>query len=162
MRRPPVGLVAVDVTADLRRPGTEPHGVRRQLRDLPGHRVQAEADPGESRPELGVGGHGCVADAVQRLDRVPEPDRVQTTPLPGGEHPGVELQMQVSVRVAGTRRVVPDSDRLDSLDRDLHLAAAWPDPGGRVLGQPGDDLLGGSVLSRLVRRGDVWVQRRGE
>jgi hypothetical protein len=31
-----------------------------------------------------------------------------------------------------------------------------------VLGEPGDDLLAGPVLRRLVRMGDVWVQGGGQ
>jgi hypothetical protein len=62
------------------------------------------------------------------------------------------------VRVAGTRSVVADGDRLDPLDRDLGLPAVWSHPGGDVLGHPADDLLRGAVPRRVVRGGDLRVQ----
>ena len=87
------------------------------------------------------------------------PDRVQPAPPPGGEHPGVDLQVQVAVRVAGTGGVVPHHRGLELLDRDLHLSASRADSGGGVLGQPGDDLGRGPLLGRVVGGGDPWVQR---
>jgi hypothetical protein len=56
---------------------------------------------------------------------------------------------------------VRDRDRLQSLDRHLYLPTRGPHPGGRVPGQPRDDLGRGAVLRRVVRLGDVRVQRRG-
>jgi len=41
---------------------------------------------------------------------------------------------------------VPDHRGLDLLDRYLHLATARSHTGGRVLGDPADDLGGGFVL----------------
>jgi hypothetical protein len=64
----------------------------------------------------------------------------------------------VPVRVVGAAGEVPHRGRLQHLNRHLHLTPGRPDPGGRVLGQPGDDLLGGPVLRCLVRRGDVRMQ----
>ena len=90
------------------------------------------------------------------------PDRVQPPPPPGGEHAGVDLQVQVAVRVAGPGGVVPHHRGLELLDRHLHLPAARPDPGGGVLGQPADDLGRGPVLRGVVRRRDLGVQRRGQ
>ena len=97
-----------------------------------------------------------MADAVERLDGVAEPDRVQATPLAlsmgAGEHPGVDLKVQVAVRVTGTGGVVPHRHRLDPLHRHLHLPAARPHPRRGVLGDPGDDLLRGPVLRGVVGR----------
>ncbi len=154
----PLGFVAVDVAADLRRPRAEPAGVRRQLADLTGLRVEGEPRGGKGGTELGVGSHRCVPDPVQRLDAVSEADRVQATPLALGEDAGVELEVQVPVRVAGTRGVVADGDRLDPLDRDLDLPASWSHPGGGVLGHPADDLLRVAILRCVVRRCDLRVQ----
>ena len=104
-----------------------------------------------------------MTDAVDRLDAVAGADRVQRAPLRLREHLRVDLEVQVAVRVAGTRRVVADDRRLESpLDRHLDLAVARPGSGRRVLGQPADDLDGGAFLSGVVRSGDLRVQRCGE
>ena len=130
--------------------------------DLAGLGVEGEPVCGEDRPELRVGGDRGVPDAVDRLDHVPHPDRVQAPPRAGREDAGVDLEVQVPVRVAGPRRVVPDHRGLDLLDRHLHLPPARPDPGGRVLGDPADDLGGGLVLRRVQRGRDLRVQRGGQ
>jgi hypothetical protein len=109
-----------------------------------------------------VGVHRRVPDPVDRAQEVADADGVQAAPFRGGVHPGEELEVQVPVRVVRAAGEVPHRGRLQHLHRHLHLTPGRPDPGGGVLGQPGDDLLGGSVLSRLVRRGDVRVQRRSE
>lgn len=64
------------------------------------------------------------------------------------------------VRIPRAGRVVPHRHRLGHLHRHLHLPAARPDPGGGVLAEPADDLGGSPVLRRVVRRGDLRVQRR--
>ncbi len=87
---------------------------------------------GERGPELRVGRDRRMADAVDRLDRVPEPDRVDAAPATGGADAGADLEVEVAMRVAGAGGVVPDNGRLDLLDRHLHLASAWPDTGGRL------------------------------
>ena len=66
------------------------------------------------------------------------------------------------MRVTGPRRVVPDHRGLDPLDRHLHLPPARPDPGGRVLGDPADDLGGGLVLGVVQRGRDLRMQGRGQ
>ena len=66
----PLGLVPVDVAADLTGTGAERPDVRRELLDLSGLGVQGEAERGEDRPELRVGGDRGVSDAVDRLDHV--------------------------------------------------------------------------------------------
>jgi hypothetical protein len=87
---------------------------------------------GEHRPELRIRGHRSVADPVDRLGAVADPDRVDPPPGAGRPDAGVDLKVQVAVRVAGAGGVVPDHGSLDALDRDLHLASARPDPGGRM------------------------------
>jgi hypothetical protein len=62
--------------------------------------------------------------------------------------------MEVTVRVAGTGGVVAHHRGLDLLHRDLHLSPARADAGGRVLGEPADDLLGDTLLGGVVRRGN--------
>ena len=96
---------------------------------------------GERRPELRVGGDRGVADAVDRLDAVPHPDRVDAPPRTGRPDAGVDLQVEMPVRVTGPGGVVPDHRRLDPLHRHLHLPTPRPHPGGRVPGDPADDLL---------------------
>jgi hypothetical protein len=118
--------------------------------------------PGQGSAEGGVGEDGGVTDTVDRIQRVPHPDRMQCPPPVVGQHPGVDLQVQVAVRVAGTGGVVPDGHCLELLDRDLHLATARADAGRRVLGQPRDDLLGGAVLRRVIGDGDLGVQFGGD
>ena len=114
----------------------------------------------EHRPEAWVGRNRGVPDPVDRLDRVPDPDRVQTPPGAGREHAGVDLQMKVPVRIPGPGGVVPDHGGLDPLDRHLHLPSPRPHPGGRVGGDPADDLRGGLVL-RFVQGGrDLRMQGR--
>ena len=49
----PLGLVAVDVAADLRGPGTEPADERRQLGDLTGGRVEGEPGPASAARNRG-------------------------------------------------------------------------------------------------------------
>ena len=107
MLGPPRGLEPLEVAADLRRPRAEPRYVRRQLDQLPRGGVEGEPALGQCPPEAGVGRHGGVADAVDRLQVVSRPDRVHAAPCAGGEHPGVDLQVQMPVRVAGPGGVVP-------------------------------------------------------
>ena len=99
MGGPPLGLEPVDVPADLRSPGAEPSGKRREFDKLAGCRVEREPVLGQCRSEAGVGGHGRVPDAVDRLQVVPCADRVQATPLALSEHARVDLQMEMPVRV---------------------------------------------------------------
>jgi len=80
----------------------------------------------------------------------------------GGEDAGVDLQVKMTVGVPGAGGVVPDRGCLDLLDRYLHLAATRSHPGGRVLGDPADDLGGGLVLGFLQRGRDVWMKRSGQ
>ena len=126
----PLCFVAVGVAADLGRPRAEPAGVRLQLADLAGPWVEGEPRRGDGGTEFGVGHHRRMPDSVQRFDAVAESNRVQATPLVLGEDARVDLEVQVPVRVAGTRGVVADGDGLDPLDRDLDLPAAWSHPGG--------------------------------
>ena len=117
---------------------------------------------GEHLAELGVT-HDCgVPDAVDRLDAVHDADRVQPPPPAGGEDAGVDLQVEVTVRVTGPGRVVPHHGGLELLDRDLDLSTSRPDPGGGVVGEPADDLVGGLVLGLVVGGGDLRVQGRGQ
>ena len=109
-------------------------------------------------PEPRIGHYGGVPDAVDRVQRVPHADRVQPPPASFGEHPGVDLQVQMSVRIAGPGGVMPHRHRLDLGHGHLHLRAARTDPGGRVLRQPADDLLSRRVLRGVIRGGNVGVQ----
>jgi len=57
---------------------------------------------------------------------------------------------------------MPHHVGLEPLYRDLYLPAPRTDPGGRVLGEPGQDLGRGPVLRRRIRGRDVRVQLRRE
>jgi hypothetical protein len=156
----PGGLISVDVAADLAGSGTERTDVGDQLADLAGLGVEREAVRRERRPELWVGGDCGVSDAVDGLDRVADPDRMQGPPSAGGIDAGVDLEMQMPVRVTGPRGVVPDHRGLDPLHRDLDLPAPRPDPGPGVPGDPADDLgrrpvLGGVQCRRYLRANRV-------
>jgi len=114
---------------------------------------------GGQRPaELGIGRDRRVPDPVDRLDAVADPDRVQAPPCTGRPDAGVDLEVQVTVRITGAARVVPDHRGLDLLDRDLHLPSARPDSDRGVLRDPADDLGRRLVLRRIQRRGDLRVQ----
>ncbi len=130
--------------------------------DLPGLGVQGEAECGKDCPELRVGGDRGVADAVDRLDHVAHAHRVQAPPCTGREDAGVDLEMQMPMRVAGPRRVVPDHRRLDPLHRHLDLPPTRTNPGRRVLRDPPDDLLGRPILSRVERLRHLGMQCRGQ
>ena len=157
-----LGFVAVDVAADLRGPGTERPDVRRELLDLAGlgSRVKPCA-ASTARNSGSVATAACPMPLIASID-VAHPDRVDAPPRAGRPDAGVDLQVEVPVRVPGPRRVVPDHRRLDLLDRHLHLPAPRPDPGRRVLGDPADDLGGGPVLGRVQRGRDLRVQGRGQ
>jgi hypothetical protein len=157
MLAPPLSFIPVDVAVDLTGSGAERPDVRRELLDLPSRSVQGEAACGEDRPELRIGGDRGVADAVDRLDHVPHTNRMHAPPAAGGEHSGVDLEVQMPVRVAGSRRVVPNHRSLDLLDRHLHLLPSRPDPGGGVPGEPADDLRGGLVLGFVQRSRDLGL-----
>jgi hypothetical protein len=158
MRRGPFSFVLVDVPGDLRGPRAEGAHEIRQLPYLP-IGSQCISVGGERGPELRVAGDRGVPDTVDCGEGIANADGVQAAPFPGREHPGVDLQVQMAVRVPGPRRVVRHRHRLGHLDRHLHLPAPRTDPGGGVLPQPADDLLGRPGLGRVIRRRDVQVQR---
>ena len=159
---PPLSLVPVDVAVDLTGASAERPDIRRELVDLPSLGVQGEAACREDRPELRVGCDRGVPDPVDRLDHVAHAHRVQAPPGAGGEHAGVDLQVQMPMGVPGAGGVMPDHGCLDLLDRYLHLATARSYPGGCVLGDPADDLAGGLVLGFVKRGRDVWMKRGGQ
>jgi hypothetical protein len=100
-----------------------------------------------------------MPDPVQGIQAVAHPHRVQATPLARGEHPRVDLQVQMPVRIPSPRRVVPHRDSLQQLDRHLNLTSPRTHPRRRVLGQPADDLGRRAIHRRVVRRRDIGVQR---
>jgi hypothetical protein len=157
----PLPFVAIPVVSDLRGPGAEGTDVASELQYF-SSRAQGVAVAGQCGAELRVGGDRGVPDPVERGEEVPHADGVQPPPSPGGQHPGVDLQVQMPVRIPGPGGVVAHRHRLQHLHRNLHLPAARPHPGGRMLGQPADDLSRRAVLRGVVRRGDVRVQRSSE
>ena len=103
-----------------------------------------------------------MPDPVDRLQAVADADGVESPPRAGREDPGVDLEMQVSVRVACPGGEVAYDGRLDLLDRHLHLAPSRSNTGRRVRGEPVDDLPRRGHLRGIVRIGDVGVQCRRE
>ncbi len=112
--------------------------------------------------ELRIAHDGGVADAVDGLDAVAHADRVQTSPLAVGPDAGVDLEVQMPVRVTGSGRVVPDGHGLEPLDRHLHLSTPRTHPRRGVLGQPPHDLYRGSIHRRVVRLGQLRVKGGGQ
>ncbi len=88
----------------------------------------------ECGPELRVAGDGGMPDPVDGFDAVHHAHGVQSPPRAGGEHASVDLEVEVSVRVACAGGVVTHHRGLELLDGDLHLSATRPDPRGGVLG----------------------------
>jgi hypothetical protein len=99
-----------------------------------------------------------VPDPVERSERVPHPDRVQPAPLLLSEDAGVDLQMEVTVRVTGPGGMMRDHRGLDPLHRHLHLLVPRPNPGSGLLGDPADDLLRRPGLRSVVRGGNLRIQ----
>src|ERR1035438_5420672 len=107
---------SVHVPSDLRSPGTERAGERRELDDLTGLRINTKPVGGQSCPKVGVGQYRRVADAIDRIEAVARPDGVQTPPRALSQDPGADLQVQVPMWVTSTRGVMPHRDRLELLD----------------------------------------------
>jgi hypothetical protein len=103
-----------------------------------------------------------VSDPVDGVKAVADADRVQSVPALLGADPGVDLQVQVPVRIAGPRGVVPHRDRLDLLHRDLHLRSGRADPRGRVIGEPAENLFRRAVLRGVIRRRNTGINGGGE
>lgn len=160
MLAPPLGLVPIDVSTNLTGPGAERPDVRGELLDLPGHGFQGEAVCGKGCPELRIGGDRGVPDPVDRLDHVSHTHRVQAPPRAGRPHAGVDLEVQMPVRVPGPGGVVPDPRGLDPLDRPLHLPTPRPYTGGRVPRDPTDNLDCGLVRGFVQCGRDLRMKRR--
>lgn len=116
----------------------------------------------EDRPELWVPHDGGVTDAVECLDRIDDADGMESTPRAGCVHARVDLDVQVTVRVTGTRGVVPHDRSLNLLDGHLDLSTARTDASGRVLRDPPDDLLGRACLCGFVGGSQVGMECGGE
>lgn len=159
---PPVGFVGVDVGLDLPGSGAERPGVGSQLDNLAGLGVHGQPVRSQGCPERRVGHHGGVTDAVDRLQTVADTNGVQAPPLTLGEHPGVDLEMQVPMWVPSPGCEVMYDGRLDLFDWHLYLPIARPDPGGGMGSEPTDDLLGRRNLRGVVRLGDLGMQRGRE
>ena len=140
------------MAADLPSPRAEGPDERSELPDLAGLGIEVEPVRGQDAPEVGVGGDGCVADPVDRLDTVSYSHGVDAAPGAGCPDPGVDLEVEVPVRVPGAGGVVPDHRRLKPLHRDLDLPAPRPHPGGRMLGHPAHD-LGRRLILRCIQCG---------
>ena len=158
----PLGFVALDVVPDLRGPGAEGADVRSQLGDLTTGQIERVAVAGERGAEVRVAHDRGVSHAVDRAQAVADPDGVDPTPSARRPDPGVDLQVQVPVRVAGPRRVVAHDRGLDLLDRHLDLPTPRTDPCRRVLRDPADDLLSRPLLRRVVGLSDLGMQGGGQ
>ncbi len=155
---PPLRLVAIDIRADLVGTGGERADVRRELLDLARLGVERVPAVGESVLPLRVTHHHRVTDAVDRSKAVAEPDGMQTAPPLPHLDPGIDLQVEVPMRIARPRRVVTHDHCLDLVDRHLNLQAAGTDACRGVLGDPSDELFRCTLLGRVVGRGDLRMQ----
>src|SRR3954471_1136761 len=106
VRGGPVAFVAIEIAPDLRRPGAERTDVLGELQYF-SSRIQGVAVGGQGGAELRVAGDRGVPNAVDGGEEVADADGVQPAPLVGGEHSGVELQMEMAVRISGAGDVVP-------------------------------------------------------
>ena len=111
VRSPPGGFVAVQVGFDLRGAGAERAHVLAHLRDLTAL-LEGVTVRCESCAEGRVGHHRRMPDPIDRVQRVTDPDRVQPKPAVLGPHPGVDLKMQMPVRITRPRRVMAHRHRL--------------------------------------------------
>ncbi len=161
MRRRPLPLVAVHVPRDLRIPRAERTRILRELQYF-SSRVPGVAVHRKRGVQVRITCHRGVPHAIDGREGVPHINGVQAAPFSRSEHPGQDLQVQMPMRVLRAGGVVPHRRCLQDLQRHLHLAAPRADAGGCVLREPGDDLLGGPFLRRLVGPGDVRVQRGGQ
>src|SRR5690349_10756783 len=94
----PLGLVPLEKATDLGGALGERADIGGELLDLT-IRVEGVPARGQRGPELRVAGDRGVPDPVDRLNRIAERDGVQPAPFPGGEDTGVDLQMQMPVRI---------------------------------------------------------------
>lgn len=99
-----------------------------------------------------------VPNAVDRGQRLAHRDGVQAAPLSRDEYPGVDLQVQVPVRVSGSRGVVPRHCRLQALDRNGDLPTARADPSRHMLREPAEYFPGGASLRTLMGGRHVRVE----
>jgi hypothetical protein len=88
--RLPLRLVPVEQRRYLCRPLGERADERGELLDLT-VRAEAVAVRGQRVAEVRIARHRGVPDAVDRVDRVAQGDRVQSAPPPGRAHPRIHL-----------------------------------------------------------------------
>jgi hypothetical protein len=98
-----------------------------------------------------------VTDAVDGFEAVTDADSVKSPPALAHLDSGVDLEVEVSMGVAGARGVVAYYCGLDLVDRHLDLAAPRTDAYRDVIGEPGDDLFGRALLGCVVGRGDLGM-----
>jgi hypothetical protein len=72
---------------------------------------------GERGPRARVARDRGVPDSVDGAEEVADADGVQPAPSSGGEDAGVDLQVQMPVRIPGAGGVVRHRDRLQQLER---------------------------------------------
>jgi hypothetical protein len=85
---------------DLRRPSAESAHVVGKLQYF-SSRVEGIAVSSQRAPKLWVGDDRRVSDPVDRGEEVTHADGVQSAPCTGGEHAGIDLQVQMPMRIAG-------------------------------------------------------------
>ena len=107
------------------------------------------------------GSHATAACPIPLIaDGVPHGDRVDAPPFAGREHAGIDLHMQMPVRIPCPGRVMADHRRLHPFYRRRDLPAAGPDPARDVRADPTDHRRRRPVLRRLQRGRDVRTQFR--
>lgn len=133
--------------------GTRPSGAP----PMPvGNRGRRYAAPGMAAPGPTT---GRTRSSLPRVDRV-QGSRTPTVCNPNHRSSARTRVLickcrSTPVRIPGPRRVVPHRGGVELLHRDLHLPTSRPNPRGRVVREPGQDLGRGPILRCLVRGGDV-------
>ena len=155
----PLGLVALGVVPDLCGPRAERPDEGSELDNFSGGWVERVSVTSECGAEGWVAHDRGGADPVDGIEAVADPDGVDAPPQSGRPDSGVDLQVQVSVRVPGPRGVVPHDRRLDLLDGHLQLPTPWADPGRGVLRDPPNDLLRCLLLGGVVCGGEFGMHR---
>ncbi len=99
-----------------------------------------------------------MPDAVDRLDAVHDPDGVQAAPVAGSPDTGVDLEVQVSVRVSGAGGVVARTTAASSCSTGTWTCGPEDRSAWWRAREPADDLGSGLLLGGVVGGGDLGVQ----
>lgn len=151
----PFGFETFQVLPHLRPTLGHERVERLQLDHLTGHGVQGQAVPVEHIGKVGAGGDHRGAEGADRTLLFEQRGGEQAAPLPGREHAGANLHVNVPVRITRPRRVVRDADDLHLLDGHDFLRSQRPHASDGVLGEPPPNLRQGILLGGIQGVGDL-------